>query len=150
MTLQRTAMSCILLPMRVSGTLRLLVALACSWQTAYQICDRYGDAFREISASASFNSKTISVVAPGGEDLDACMPLTLGRVLLPGRQDLLPRPEVVHQFADAPGAYCPRATSIGLLGRAPPCRKNTAFDPPPQRLLFLALAAVGSLAPPAV
>ncbi|MDE2469959.1 MAG: hypothetical protein KGL35_14760 [Bradyrhizobium sp.] len=131
-------------------TLRLLLALVCSWQTAYQIHDRYGDTFKGISALASSNPKTVGFAAPGSKDLDASIPLTLGRTLLPGHQGISPRLEAVRQILSTPTAYYPSMARIDLLSRAPPCRENAVFDPPPQRMPLLALAAVGSLAPPAV
>lgn len=130
--------------------LGLLVALACTWQTAYQIHDRYGDVFKGISALASSNPKAVGLAAPGSKDLDASIPLTLGRTLLPGHQGILPRLAAVRQILSTHAASCPSMVRIDLLSRAPPYRDNAVFDPPPQRMSLLALAAVGSLAPPAV
>lgn len=135
--------------MRLAGKIRLLLAIVCSWQTAYQICDRYGDAFKAIAAQVSA-SKTATIVADRGEvDYDAVIPLTLGRTLLPGHANLTPKLTAVR-LADSQLDYSPADRIAGSPGRSPPCPGNVFADPPPSRLPFLARAAVYSLAPPAV
>ena len=135
--------------MRLASTIRLSLAIICSWQTAYQICDRYGDAFKAIAAQVSA-SKTATIVSGRDEvDCDAFLPLTLGRTLLPGHADLTPRLTAVRLPQSQLG-HSSADRAVSPQGPSPPCLSRIVSATPPSRLPLLARAAVYSLAPPAV
>ncbi|MDE2291589.1 MAG: hypothetical protein KGL53_05855, partial [Elusimicrobia bacterium] len=132
--------------MRARPAFRLLLAALASWLVLYQVCDRGGDAFKNLAARAAVQRGGPAFAAHLHRDRDAFVPLVLGRTLLSGVQGPSAREAFVASLPPSSRAAGTAVAPSACGARAPP-----GVGPPgsllPRRPLAFR-ARLRALAPP--